>query len=197
MLVSVTTLPATLNLLPSTLTFFFSSLLSFLSVQIFFFSRNLCHFFSPSFCGVAVSSSPPSLSAEQRYPFFFRMLQMRIPNRPITQKIGTKANTAYSAVFSSALRTTVPLTGPPAPLDGPLPTVRTVLRCKDAERKQKKERAGCESRNMLLSPRPKNDCELHDGQAAREKHNFETHVAGSRLLLLQGLWVETSPVAVE
>ena len=105
-------------------------LLSFITFLLFMAANH-----SPSFCGVAVSSSVPSFSAVQRYPFFFRMLQMRIPNRPITQKIGTRAKTAYSAVFSSALRTTVPLTGPPAPADGPLPTVRTVLTCKAGERK--------------------------------------------------------------
>lgn len=80
---------------------------------------------------------------------------MRIPSRPITQKMGTKAKTAYSAVFSSALRTTVPLTGPPAPADGPLPTVRTVLTCKATERKGKKrdrKEAGGKSRYVVLSP---------------------------------------------
>lgn len=112
---------------------------------------------------MVVSSSPPSLSAEQRYPFFFRMLQMRIPNRPITQKMGTRAKTAYSAVFSSAVRTTVPLTGPPALLDGPLPTVRTVLTCGDAERKRKMKGVeeeisfSCQGSPLILG--------LQDGQA--------------------------------
>lgn len=135
MLVSIITLAATVNPWLFFLTF---SFLSFF----FFFAISVISSLSPSFCGVAVSSSPPSLSALQRYPFFFRMLQMRIPNRPITQKMGTKANTAYSADFSSALRTTVPLTGPPAPLDGPLPTVRTVLTCKDAEKKEERKKEG-------------------------------------------------------
>lgn len=103
-------------------------------------------FLSPSFCGVAVSSSPPSFSAVQRYPFFFRMLQMRIPSKPITQNMGTSANTAYSAVFSSALRTTVLLAGPPAPPEGPLPTVRTALTCAAAERGRKIREAGAETR---------------------------------------------------
>lgn len=123
----------------------FCSLFHFLSLisrfKTFLILCSFCHLtslsLSPSFCGVANSSSPPSFSAVQRYPFFFRMLQIRIPSRPITQKTGTKANTAYSAVFSSALRTTVPLTGPPALLDGPLPTVRTVLTCIAAERGDK------------------------------------------------------------
>lgn len=113
-------------------------LLSYFAPIIVIFSLQPSHL-SPSFCGVAVSSSPPSFSPVQRYPFFFRMLQMRIPSRPITQKTGTRANTAYSAVFSSALRTTVLLAGPPAPPDWPLPTLRTTLTCNPSERKEEKK----------------------------------------------------------
>ncbi|TNN36603.1 hypothetical protein EYF80_053228 [Liparis tanakae] len=61
------------------------------------------------------------------------MLQMRIPSRPMTQKMGTRANTAYSAVFSSALRTAVPLTAAAAPLDDARPAVRTARTGEAAE----------------------------------------------------------------
>lgn len=111
----------------------------------------------PSFCGAALSSSTPSFSPVQRYPFFFRMLQIRIPSRPITQKTGTKANTAYSAVFSSALRTTVPLTGPPAPLAGPFPTVRTVLTCEAAEKGEEDKREQQSSCVKIMTLKVRNE----------------------------------------
>lgn len=117
------------------------------------FDFMLPHFWNrsilPSFCGVALSSSPLSLSVEQRYPFFFRMLQMRMPSRPMMQNTGTKANTAYSAVFSSAVRTTVPFTGAPAPPDGPFPTVRICLFRDAARREPKLNRRNANMRNAL------------------------------------------------
>lgn len=52
---------------------------------------------------------------------------MRMPSRPITQNTGTRANTAYSAVFSSAECTAVLLAAPtPAPPD-PAPPPRALF----------------------------------------------------------------------